>query len=68
MGGGLEVAGRYVGGLQSSSPRGTESWPEALLLAAESSRGVGKKVVVWSGEKTLLMLQKHESRMLSSLW
>lgn len=51
VGGGLAVAGGYVGGLQSSSPRGTESWPRALLLAAESSRGVEKKVVVWWGKK-----------------
>lgn len=49
--GGLEVAGEYVwGGLQSSSLQETESWPQALLLAAKKKKKFkrcGKKVVVW---------------------
>lgn len=52
MGGGSELPGGYVGALQSSFPWGTESWPQALLLAAKSSMGVGgKKAVVWWGKK-----------------
>ncbi len=43
LGGGFKVALGGVSGFKALPPPGTEIWPQAMLSAKESSRGVEKR-------------------------
>lgn len=70
LGGGLKVAmGDVLGGFKALPLSGAELWPQAMLSAEESSRGVGekRKGVVWE-KKAFLRLHSLVTRMLSWMW